>query len=427
MKIEKIDIEKLIAANYNPRKNLQPHDEEYKKIKKSIEDFGYIEPIIVNKDNTIIGGHQRLKVLEDIGFEEIDIVRVNIDKDKEKVLNIALNKISGEWDFEKLTGLLKEIKIENEDDFLLTGFDEKEFEKLLNEFDKEVNENKVKDDSFDEEKALRETVEPISKLGDVYQLGNHMLMCGDSFEKSQVEKLIGDSPIDMIFTDPPYNMKMGGKGCFVESTKNVKKRIEDIVDFKTNKIQYITKLNVGTFYIFTSKDLIKDYLKMFDDFNFNLLVWGKTNSIPWTNNQFIPDLEYLMYFYKDKRIWNNSLKPTDIYKKYYISSIQEAKKEDGDLHPTMKPLQLITNRIKISSNENGIILDLFGGSGSTLIAAEQTNRKCYIMEVEPKYCDVIIKRYIDFKEGSSSDVFLIDNNKKIPWSEISGYKPKRSE
>jgi DNA modification methylase len=426
MRFEKVDINKLAYANYNPRKDLQPKDAEYKKLKKSIEEFGYVEPIIVNQNNTVIGGHQRAKILQDLGFEKIDIVRVNIPKEKEKALNIALNKISGEWDFEKLTNLLKDIKINNENDFLLTGFDEKEFDKLRNEFDDEFKTDKSENENFDLEKAKQEIVSPVSKPSDMYQLGEHILMCGNSFEQSQIDKLIGNNSIDMVFTDPPYNMKWGGAGCFAESTKKIKKRIDKLIEFDVNKIQHMKNLKAGSFYICTSKDGIKDYLRIFDDFHFNILIWGKTNAIPMTHNQFIPDVEYIMYFYNSNRIWNNSLKPTEIYKKYYISSIQKAKKQDGDLHPTMKPIELISNRIKISSKKNGIVLDLFGGSGSTLIASEMLNRKCLMMEIEPTYCDVIIKRYIDFKEGNKEDIFLLENGNKIQWDKIDGYKPKRS-
>jgi len=218
-------------------------------------------------------------------------------------------------------------------------------------------------------------------------------MCGDSYNLDDINKLIGENKIDMMFTDPPYKMRESGAGCFKETTENLKKRIEKLIDFKVSDISHFINLNINTFYIFTSKESIRDYLNLFDGYIFNMLVWCKTNPAPRTNNTFIPDTEYILYFAKKNRIWNNQLKPFDIYKKYYVSSIAEGRKDAGDLHPTMKPLDLIENRIRISSKENGIVLDLFGGSGSTLIAAEKTKRKCFMMEIEPMYCDVIIKRY----------------------------------
>lgn len=366
-------------------------------------------------------------------YNSINVIRIDIDKNKEKALNVALNKISGEWDFGKLTDLLKEIKEVKEEDFLLTGFDTNELEKLMNDFQKEnINDNSDKyDDNFDEQKAKEEIVKPVTKQGDYYQIGNHILLCGDTFNERDLNKLLSNHNIDMVFTDPPYDMAMGGQGCFADSTTKVKKRLEKLIHFDVTKLSFMPKIKtygIGTFYIFTSKDGIKDYLKIFDDYKFNMLFWGKTNSIPMTNNGFIPDLEYLLCFTNDKKKWNNSLKPSSVYKKYYITSIQAAKKEDGDLHPTMKPLELIVDKIRISSSPGGYVLDLFGGSGSTMIACERVERKCLMMEVEPCYCDVIIKRYIQFK-GSSDDVFLIENNgkKKTKWKDISKYEPVRND
>lgn len=429
MKLENVKIKDLVFPDYNPRKKLKPEDSEYKKIKNSIINFGYVDPIIINSDNTVVGGNQRATILNDLGRKEIECIRINIDKNKEKALNIALNKLSGDWDFEKLTKLLEDVKALNEKDFDLTGFDINELDKLMNEFDVEIgnDSSSTADDNFNVNESLKEIVEPVTQYGDIYRLGNHILMCGDSFNEQDRNKLLAPH-IDMIFTDPPYDMQqIGGQGCFAESTKKIKKRIDKLVNFDVMKLEFMSFLDIPSFYIFTSKEGIKKYFKIFDDYNYNILVWGKTNAIPFNSNSFTPDLEYLLYFYstKIKRIWNNSLKPADIYKKYYISSIQHAKKEDGDLHPTMKPLELINNRIKISSNKNGNVLDLFGGSGSTLIACEQTGRKCLMMEIDQVYCDIIIKRYVKYKDNSTSDVFLLKDNKKIPWNEISEYRPAR--
>lgn len=390
MKLENININNLINSEYNPRVDLNPDDEEYKKIKLSIENFGYVDPIIVNFDNTIIGGHQRLKVLKDLKFDNVDVIKINVDKTKEKALNIALNKISGEWDNEKLSKLF--IDLESKIDLKLTGFDEKEYKNIMNEFEKKINVN-LNDDDFDVEKELNNIEIPKVKNGEIYKLGNHVLMCGDSFNINEINKLIDNKKIDMMFTDPPYDMEMGGQGCFKSSTKNIKNRIDKIINFDVNKISHFKDLDINTFYICTSKNGIKDYLKIFDDFNFNILVWCKTNPTPFTAGTFLPDIEYILYFSRKNKIWNNSLKPTEIYKKYYISSKEFGKKYDGDLHPTMKPIELITNRILISSNEKGNVLDLFGGSGSTMISCEKSNRNCLMMESNEKYCDVIINRF----------------------------------
>jgi len=170
MEIQKIDINKLIPATYNPRKDLKPNDEEYVKIKNSIINFGYVEPIIINKDFTVIGGHQRLKVLKELNYEKIECIVVDLDKTQEKALNIALNKISGEWNTEKLENLLQELLQENFD-VNLTGFDSEEIDNILNEY------LDTEEDEFDIDEAINEIQEPITKPGDIWILGRHRLMC----------------------------------------------------------------------------------------------------------------------------------------------------------------------------------------------------------------------------------------------------------
>lgn len=170
MEIQKIDINKLIPATYNPRKDLKPNDEEYIKIKNSIINFGYVEPIIINKDFTVIGGHQRLKVLKELNYEKIECIVVDLDKTQEKALNIALNKISGEWNTEKLENLLQELLQENFD-VNLTGFDSEEIDNILNEY------LDTEEDEFDIDEAINEIHEPITKPGDIWILGRHRLMC----------------------------------------------------------------------------------------------------------------------------------------------------------------------------------------------------------------------------------------------------------
>ena len=160
MEIQKIDINKLIPATYNPRKDLKPNDEEYIKIKNSIINFGYVEPIIINKDFTVIGGHQRLKVLKELNYEKIECIVVDLDKTQEKALNIALNKISGEWNTEKLENLLQELLQENFD-VNLTGFDSEEIDNILNEY------LDTEEDEFDIDEAINEIQEPITKPGDI--------------------------------------------------------------------------------------------------------------------------------------------------------------------------------------------------------------------------------------------------------------------
>lgn len=170
MKIEKIKIEKLKPAEYNPRKDLKPEDEEYQKIKKSITEFGYVAPVIVNSNMTVIGGHQRLKILKELGYIDVECVIVDLDPNKEKALNIALNKISGDWDNDKLEELISELK-QTDIDMDVTGFSFDEVENIL----KETLDSK--EDDFEVEETLNEIEQPVTKLGDVWILGKHRLMC----------------------------------------------------------------------------------------------------------------------------------------------------------------------------------------------------------------------------------------------------------
>lgn len=375
------DPSKLKMYKNNPRKN----QEAVPYVKKSIEEFGFKVPLIIDKSDEIICGHTRVLASLELGLEEVPcIVADDLTDEQIKAFRLADNKVSekAEWDFELLDEELKDIiDIDMED----LGFDIS--------FDFENEEQEIIEDEVPEVPA-----EPKAKIGDIYQLGNHRVMCGDSFNETDRNKLIGNNELDMIMTDPPYDMEMGGQGCFAEGMKNCKKRLENIIHFNPYQLEFLKDLTAKSFYIFTSKNGIPKYLEMFKDFNFNILIWCKTNCPPFTSGTFLPDKEYMLFFSKQgKKIWNNGLKPTEIYKKYYVTQSKIGKIEAGtDEHPTVKPQQILQDKIRISSNENGYVLDLFGGSGSTLIACEQTNRKCLMMELDPKYVDVIIERWEKF-------------------------------
>ena len=372
--------------------NTRTHSEEQiKQVASSIKEFGFLNPVIIDKDNGIIAGHCRVLACEKLGIEEVPCIKVeHLTEAQKKAYIIADNKLAENagWDEELLKVELESLK-EMDFDIDLLGFDDEEFNNLLNiEEEKEIIEDEIPE----------VPEEPISKLGQIYQLGNHRLMCGDSTNEEDVKKLMNGKLADMVFTDPPYDMSMGGQGCFAKGMEKCKERLEKIINFDPYVINYLSSMKIGSYYICTSKDGIPKYLDMFKEHNFNILVWCKTNPTPFTSGTFLPDIEYIMYFSKKgEKIWNNSIKPTEIYKKYYISSKLQGRNDGGgDMHPTMKPLELITNKIKISSNINGIVLDIFGGSGSTLIACEQLDRKCYMMELDPKYIDVIIQRWENF-------------------------------
>lgn len=193
MNIAKVKLKDLIYASYNPRKALAPQDPEYQKIKRSIEEFGYVDPIIINYDNTIIGGHQRATVLKDLGYEEIEAVIVDLDKTKEKALNIALNKITGEWDMQKLAEVMAEL--ERELDATITGFDEEQIQGLIDQIN-EIADLNIEEDNFNTDEALEEIEEPITQPGDIYILGEHRLICGDATKPENYKKLLGGAAND---------------------------------------------------------------------------------------------------------------------------------------------------------------------------------------------------------------------------------------
>lgn len=376
-------------------KNAKKHDQtQIDNVAESIKQYGFVQPIVVDKDGIIVIGHCRALGAKKLGLKDVPCVCVDdLTPEQVNALRLVDNKSNeSDWDFDLLADELPDLDLD--------GFD----------FDWGLPEDETEEVVEDEAPEVDENAEPIAKLGDIWQLGRHRLMCGDSTDKATVELLMNGNKADMVFTDPPYNMNYCGAGFINQENKNVKERIKDIIDFDAKEISYLAEWNVANnIFIFTSKDLIKDYLIIFDGWKFNLLTWHKTNTPPMVNNNYFADTEYLLYFHKGKRVWNNGLKPIDIYKKYFVSSMGEGKKDArADLHPTMKPLAIIGNQVKICSKKDGIVVDIFGGSGSTLIACEQLNRTCYMMELDPKYCDVIIKRWENF---TGKKAVLLNNNR----------------
>ena len=204
MKIEKIKIKNLNTAKYNPRKELKKEDESYQRIKKSIEEFGLVDPLIINSRNmTIIGGHQRFNILKDLGYDAAECIMLDLDEKQEKRLNLSLNKNSGFWDEDKLELLFKELEL-TEDELFATGFSKDEVDELITDVF-----NEFENDNFDVEEEVKKIEEPTTKLGNVWILGEHKLMCGDSTNENDVKKLMGDEKAKCIFTSPPYNMSSG--------------------------------------------------------------------------------------------------------------------------------------------------------------------------------------------------------------------------
>lgn len=432
MILEKRKISELSPAEYNPRKRLTPEDEEYQKIKSSIEHFGYVDPIIINSDGTIIGGHQRANVLSDLGYEEIDVVVVDLNKDDEKALNIALNKITGEWDEIKLKEVLLELSL-GDYDFTVTGFNQEELDDLvqLTEFEPETTE-----DEFNVEQALEET-SPVVKQGEIWQLGRHRLMCGDSTDLAHVQKLMNGEFADLVITDPPYNVNYEEKAEALnvwKPNKNGAMHIKN--DTMSNEAFYSFLFKAysnlmeimrpgAAIYVFHADMEGLNFRKAFVDAGLKLhecLIWEKNNFVLGKNDYhwrhepilygwkegaahyFIDDRTQDTVILEDDVDFDAMKKPEliqyikDLIGRYtdQTSVLYEKKPLSSALHPTMKPLELIGRLMKNSSKKNWKVVDLFGGSGSTLMTAEQLERTAFVMELSEEYASVIIKRWEEY-------------------------------
>lgn len=408
MNFVKLKIDELIPAGYNPRKKLQPGDKEFEKIKNSITEFGYVDPIIINKDMTVIGGHQRLAVLKTLGFNEIDCVVIDIDKTKEKALNLALNKLSGEWNKELLADLIKDLQ-SLDYNMAFTGFEPPEIDQLFNE----IHDKKITEDDFDVEEELKNP--SISKPGDLWILGRHRLICGDSTNPAVYQALMDGKKANLCVTDPPYNVNYTNGHETERKIKNDSMNDESFYQFLLDSFSNMFEaLDDGSgIYVFHADTQGINFRKSFAEAGFHLssvCIWAKDVLVPGRSD-YQWKHEPILYGWKStgSHRWYSDRKQTSIW------NFDRPKKSKE--HPTMKPVTLIAYPIQNSSMSNSIVLDPFGGSGSTLIACEQTNRICHTIELDEKYADVIVKRYIE-QVGTDENVFLIRDNEKIKYSEI---------
>lgn len=388
MQITKYKIENLIPYAKNARTH---SDDQVAQIASSIKEFGWTNPILVDGQKGIIAGHGRLAAARKLGMTEVPVIELaHLTETQKKALILADNKLAlnAGWDNEMLLLELQELELEGFD-LELTGFSLDEVNALN---------PKVVDGLTDEDAVPDVPEEPITKLGDIYQLGNHRLMCGDSTSIDAVDKLMDGQKADMVFTDPPY-------GVAYEGGHNQKKRKGIIAD--TLEGDDLTGLFYGAlmaaipntkdgaaFYVwYASGKSIETYAAL-SKLPLKLravIQWYKVKSgLGAFMSQYIPNAEPCMYLYKDgcSPAWYG---PTN------EKTVWELKKESKNTyHPTQKPVELPERAITNSSKAGDEILDLFGGSGSTLIACEKVNRHARLMELDPKYCDVIVKRWEEF-------------------------------
>ncbi len=406
MQIEKLKTELLIPADYNPRKDLKPGDPEYEKLKRSIEQFGYVEPVIWNKTTShVVGGHQRLKVLLDMGITEVECVVIEMNEEKEKALNIALNKISGDWDKDKLMLLIADLQ-GADFDVSLTGFEPAELDALFQDSLKDG----IHEDDFDVDAELQKPA--LTKQGDVWMLGQHRLVCGDSTKADTFTVLMDGKLANLVITDPPYNVNYEGSAGKIKNDNMGNEAFYGFLldAFKNTEVAMAKDASI---YVFHADTEGLNFRKAFVESGFYLsgtCIWKK-QSLVLGRSPYQWQHEPVLFGWKKsgKHNWYADRKQTTIWE-------FEKPKKNAD-HPTMKPVALVAYPILNSSLSNCIVLDPFGGSGSTLIACEQTDRKCYTIELDEKYCDVIVKRYIE-QVGVEDSVFCIRDNKKFSYKEL---------
>ena len=407
MELKMVEIDRLLPAKYNPRKDLQPSDPEYKKIERSMTNFGYVEPIIWNEvTGNVVGGHQRLKILRAAGAREAAVVVVRIDDPQtEKALNIALNKAVGEWDDQSLGALLQDLN-ESGYDLTVTGFDKAEAEAYLAKQAKDA----VADDETDLD---ANTIRAFVKPGDLWQLGPHRLYCGDATSAADLDTLMGDVKANLVLTDPPYNVayeSADGKSIQNDSMEDANFHAFLLDSFRN----WVPHLAEGaSAYVFHADTEGLNFRQAFIEAGFYLAgccVWVK-NSLVLGRSPYQWQHEPVLFGWlpNGQHEWYADNRQTTVWE-------YDKPKRSKD-HPTMKPVPLLVYPLANSSAPNAVVLDTFGGSGSTLIACEQMGRICYTMELDVRYASVIVQRYVDFIE-SSDGVSVLRNGKTYTFDEI---------
>ena len=459
MEIRRMHLADLFPADYNPRKAMKRGDAEYEKLRLSLETFGLVEPLIWNEDTgRLVGGHQRLTVLRDMGISEVDVSIVHLDEPQEKALNVAMNKISGAWDNDALAALLRSL---DTDMALLTGFSELDMEALLG-----VKKSK------DKGTAAAEDLPIISRRGDIWMLGQHRLMCGDSTVQADMDRLIDGQPARLVITDPPYNVAYEAKVADqqTQSVNRATSRIENdsmedtafrafLLDAYAQMYSHMAP--GAAIYVFHADTEGLNFRSSFKEAGFKLsgcLVWAKSSIVlgrsdyQWRHEPILygwrPDGSHKWYGGRKKTTlqqdiggvtfrqegsgstvltFSDGLRIVAVRVKEYeildngvdaaSSIIYFEKPSANDLHPTMKPVELVAKLLRNSSKRGDLVLDSFNGSGSTLIACEENGRRCCAMELEPFYCDQTVRRYMDLT--GRDDVFLLRDGQRIPFLEVS--------
>ncbi len=392
--VEQVPIDDLRPDPSNPRQISQA---ELEALTRSIQEFGLVDPIIARHDDRIvIGGHQRLLAARKLGLKTVPVIFVDLSPERAHLLNLALNKISGSWDQELLARLLADLQPSEDLDLTLTGFTEEELAKLLRSLDH--REKRERPESFDLDAALEAArAAPVAQRGDLWRLGDHRLLCGDAADTGDVRCLLDVRNAQMAFTDPPYNVAYGDHGGQQRGTR--KRRIQNDAlppqeweafcrAWARNLLENVD----GALYICMSTREWPTVSRILDELGGH---WSDT--IIWAKDRFVlgradyqRQYEPIWYGWRDgaDHHWCGDRDQGDVW--------EIERPAESALHPTMKPLALVERAIENSSRPGNVVLDLFLGSGTTLIAAERTGRVCYGLELDPHYCQVVLARWEAF-------------------------------
>lgn len=412
-KTENRKVKDLIPADYNPRKMTE---QERRDLEESIKEFGQVIPVVVNvgkRKNVLIGGHQRTTLYADLGYEDVEVMVPSreLTQEEEKKLNLRLNKNTGSWDFEKLKDMNLELLLD-------VGFGDEELQVFFDDVD-------MLDDSFNRGGAIKEIKTPQTKPGDMWQLGEHIVMCGDSTKPEDVKKLMGKETADVVYCDPPYNIGLdynkgvenkkelyGGAFSGKKDSKKDAEYAEFVATTLANALE-VSKPNTHVFYWCDEKYiwLLQTLFKENKIRNERVCLWIKNNAFPRPQTAFNKVYEPCVYGTRGKPYLNKSLNGLNEIMNKEISSGNQLHEEILEMltiwldrrdptteyeHPTQKPVTLAEKPLKRCSAPGHVVLDLFGGSGSTLIACEQIKRKARLMEQDPIFVDVIVKRWEEF-------------------------------
>jgi DNA modification methylase len=392
--IEQVPLEQLRPDLANPRRI---SEEELDALERSLRQFGFVQPVLARKeDRTVIGGHQRLVAARRLGLTTVPVTYLGISVEQARLLSLALNRISGTWDEQLLARLLTDLQTSPEVDLSLSGFGESEIAELLRSL--EVREKRERAESFDLDSALEEaTRTPRSKPGDLWALGEHRLLVGDATKPADVERLLGGVQAAMAFTDPPYNVSLGDHGGQGRGSR--RRRIAndslDPVAWETFVRAWSRTLLAsvdGAIYVcMSSKEmpLVSRILAEEAGHWSDTIIWRKDRFV-LGRADYQRAYEPIWYGWREgaSHHWCGDRDQDDVW--------EINRPSDAPLHPTMKPLPLMERAISNSSTSGELVLDLFAGSGSTLIACERMGRRCAALELDPRYADVVLSRFERF-------------------------------